>query len=1105
MSKNKLRIYFNGEKKEPYRLVRKPNTYFNISSNELVYNTYYYYDYTGSPYRNVASRVLFDDVQDLATMHLIFYKQYNSSGLNSFVLPIRSQCQFLYWANRKDGSSSITLDISIVANDVTFYFLEDNRYIMTINLANLIAHNSAQEPTKNSRLAIVFNRLVASTEDASYLSGGLRFDIQLESSYVEYDDQALYQYNFSRTINANNELPNYGICSSDGSIILIDYNRLIEQRILTDSIRNNLVSEIIFNNTKIARLVGYNANYPYNTRNFTFNIADYLQVFGEIKIDPIVFVSGEPNSYEINAYDLYNLLVEKTKELCEFDFETLEDYIEEYYKDIVFVDPYIDCDNLKDMWEQFLVATMSNMFVNENGSIAVNAYHKADLTKVYNIELDKQQQDIQMNLINNNSIAQVNGYELGYGNNYENLVDERIMFRTGNDLESWVSEAESWDYQNNGDYINPSLNFVIKNYIQRAIYSNPTYYSKSFLIEFEFDLKNTLLGGGVEPEVVINFIRTVVNNNIVSNKELSLSYRVRYFDNETDYDNSTATEGAIDYIDILNITTNGMFSRKAKMLVTYQGVDSGSLGTNRITLEGSSCSILLKSKEFAYLTNIYGSSVPYKNTLDLQKSSLINSYSRYKSDYRLIDYIVQDTYELYENGKKIVEFTTNNFDFVDNVSNSVLKGKNGEILKVGDLFKLIGVSNSTFKITQISASYDGQFSLGIKAIEFKQENSFATKLASPVISISNNVISWVAVANAESYLVFLNNVQVDNLSTLNFNVEDYIDTSVAGNHDFYVVATTSDTDFTSSDPSNIISYNIVKLATPTNLSITNDTLSWSVVANATSYDIYSGNTLVGSSITNSYNLSSLSSIGSYTIRVVAKASGYLDSDMSSSVSYVVSQLSAPTISFDGSNLSWSAISNASAYEIYIDDVLYTTTSNLTYNLDSALTQTKTYTFKVKATSNYNKYKTSAFSNTITYENVLYTLTAYMSASGSDQDEIYITIYGVEHTINVADFHSQATAFTMNVKSGSSITIKTKYNSSGTGALIRYNGTSVAQAQYQATYTFTMSEDNTIIGKDAYLIDCGVPSTIDYSYDNGTLTINNAPYTQSGGDLIVGEE
>ena len=115
-----------------------------------------------------------------------------------------------------------------------------------------------------------------------------------------------------------------------------------------------------------------------------------------------------------------------------------------------------------------------------------------------------------------------------------------------------------------------------------------------------------------------------------------------------------------------------------------------------------------------------------------------------------------------------------------------------------------------------------------------------------------------------------------------------------------------------------ISTAITALATPS-ISLSGDTLTIGNVANATSYAIYSNNTLLTTITTTSVDLSTLiTTAGTYTIYAIAKATGYVDSEKSNEVSYTVAE--------QGYSVSCSQFETEAGYEYQ-----YSTDNGSTWN------------------------------------------------------------------------------------------------------------------------------------------------------------------------------
>ena len=83
---------------------------------------------------------------------------------------------------------------------------------------------------------------------------------------------------------------------------------------------------------------------------------------------------------------------------------------------------------------------------------------------------------------------------------------------------------------------------------------------------------------------------------------------------------------------------------------------------------------------------------------------------------------------------------------------------------------------------------------------------------------------------------------------------------------------------------------LAKLATPQNVTANGTTVSWDLVENATSYDVYADDTTLLGNVTSqqSVDLTTLSgwanlTDGNHTIQIMAKADGYIDSEKSAGV------------------------------------------------------------------------------------------------------------------------------------------------------------------------------------------------------------------------------
>ena len=119
-------------------------------------------------------------------------------------------------------------------------------------------------------------------------------------------------------------------------------------------------------------------------------------------------------------------------------------------------------------------------------------------------------------------------------------------------------------------------------------------------------------------------------------------------------------------------------------------------------------------------------------------------------------------------------------------------------------------------------------------------------------------------------------------------------------------------------------YNNRQLSAPV-ASIEDDTVRWSEVDGAESYDVYVANMLQYSGLDLSYTIPEME-VGSYSVRIVANGNGLTTTSSDTVLTYVVGAkevLGVPTgITMTGTTMSWDAIPYAAGYELEIDGVCY---------------------------------------------------------------------------------------------------------------------------------------------------------------------------------------
>jgi hypothetical protein len=130
-------------------------------------------------------------------------------------------------------------------------------------------------------------------------------------------------------------------------------------------------------------------------------------------------------------------------------------------------------------------------------------------------------------------------------------------------------------------------------------------------------------------------------------------------------------------------------------------------------------------------------------------------------------------------------------------------------------------------------------------------------------------------------------------------------------------------------------------------------LSWTASAGATSYQVYSGSTLLGTTTTTSYTAAGLTNGTAYSFTVVALNTG--GSSPASAPATATPQPPAPTVPTNvvatpGNAqvvLTWAASAGATSYQVFSGSTMLGTTTTTTYTA-TGLTNGTTYSFTVVA-------------------------------------------------------------------------------------------------------------------------------------------------------------
>lgn len=229
----------------------------------------------------------------------------------------------------------------------------------------------------------------------------------------------------------------------------------------------------------------------------------------------------------------------------------------------------------------------------------------------------------------------------------------------------------------------------------------------------------------------------------------------------------------------------------------------------------------------------------------------------------------------------------------------------------------------------------------------------AIQLTTPTnFILTDGVLSWDAVNNALGYVVYIDNVaqQITSLTEhtiANFNVSHTYSVQAVG--DNYTIITSPKT--------SIITAKL--LAVPANFTNVEDTISWSSVTGAESYEVWVNGATINNELNTSLQLD-LSTAGEYEIKVRAIIDEVNAYSSKYTESLEIIRLAVPgAVNYQPGGIVWNPVTSAIHYVVSINDVETTTNlSNYQLPIDA---EAISYTFKVKAAGNGTNILDSVYS------------------------------------------------------------------------------------------------------------------------------------------------
>ena len=180
----------------------------------------------------------------------------------------------------------------------------------------------------------------------------------------------------------------------------------------------------------------------------------------------------------------------------------------------------------------------------------------------------------------------------------------------------------------------------------------------------------------------------------------------------------------------------------------------------------------------------------------------------------------------------------------------------------------------------------------------------------PNIAITEDIVVWSDIDNAKSYDVYIN----DEFEANTLESRYKITITDNGKYDIYVIAVAGKK-HKNSKKSNIVEYVVADLEKPY-VRLSDREIIWDKIENAIKYEIFVDGEHLEYTTDNKYSLDLDPLEHSISVKAIGNNKNIKDSEESTPVIY--KQLLPPTLSRNGDYITWTAIENASSYEVYVD-------------------------------------------------------------------------------------------------------------------------------------------------------------------------------------------
>lgn len=645
---------------------------------------------------------------------------------------------------------TMTLTFSSAVDHFTLYF-DENAHSMPLGLTvNGVAYTNDDyvfaytQDTAQTTYTIVITDM--NKENNVYMP---LMVVGIESAVgLAFDKRnGLQNARLARTYTSNLGMPQYGVVSQEGAVVLFDFNSEIDDLAQQGALTGGATAKFEMGKETKGGIGKYNTGdwRDKNDNNYEVSLGDALLLWQNINVPDDLHYLADYTT----ASGLMSVLMALDTSLS---YETTSSYFFGYYNDIVINYPHREQCTLWEAWQKFCNATNSYVYMQANGKVRIISQQEINdgyenitnsntivvpYTNYTGIEIDK---------INTHRLQNISYRE------YQDAFIDRQAYKAQFSVNNYDSSTQQVAENTSTQY--PSYSGAYN--IATSYTSGGLEYTYNFL---EIGLGKINFTRFSESNIVTNYA-FMVRNGVESTRTDTVSMYGKV------YSDFATMIGTICY------ETGGTYYLRSP----YNDYNQYAFVYNSTTMEltmyvffikhcGASGENYVLTQDIAVALNELSTTIKEVTQTPADYSLPLNEYISNKTTYLNQPIVTQLVNEIKTTftGKQIVKFTMALTDLFYKDGNLAYNKDEGQMLQLFDIIEIRDSNNAAlngklWQVSKIEIVYDGAKFVNVQAVEVREKAKMPLLLGIRLINISGT--GFIPDADLDNYIeVYANGVR----------------------------------------------------------------------------------------------------------------------------------------------------------------------------------------------------------------------------------------------------------------------------------------------------------------------------------------------------------